>query len=151
MHPSSLRIMELYKKFGFWAGVSFCLMLVISFLWPLGMVEDTSILTLSLFILNCLSLLLSIIGLVRKEGFKILSIIFLILSILVILMVVVMRMPSPPKVMSSCVGIGGQCTIATDCTSFEDQHGGNWSHSYARDGKAGGCQVGEICCVKRAD
>jgi hypothetical protein len=138
--------MELFKKFGFWAAISFCLMLALFFLWILGIVEDTSIFVLSLFILNCLSLLLSIIGLVRKEGSKALSIIFLVLPILIILVVLIARLPSPPTPSSSCVGIGGQCTEATDCVGFEDQYGGTWAHDYAHDGKPGGCVVGEICC-----
>jgi hypothetical protein len=144
--------MELFKKFGFWAGVSFFVMLIVYSLMVLDIVEMSSSNFGSIFILNFLSIVLSIIGLIRKEGSKTLSIIFLILPILILSMLVVgLRSLSPPNTMSSCEAVGGQCISAADCTNLEGQYGGNWSHNYAKDGKAGGCQIGEICCVKRAD
>lgn len=68
------------------------------------------------------------------------------LLVLIILIVLVLRASGGVKNQTGCSGVGGTCTSDPDCTGQEDQFGGNWGHSYANDGKAGGCQVGQICC-----
>ena len=68
------------------------------------------------------------------------------LLVLIILIVLVLRASGGVNKQTGCAGVGGQCTPDTSCTGLEDQYGGNWGHSYANDGKAGGCAVGAICC-----
>ncbi len=68
------------------------------------------------------------------------------LLVLIILIVLVLRASGGVKSQTGCLGVGGKCTGDVDCTGMETQYGGNWGHSYANDGKSGGCADGEICC-----
>jgi len=72
------------------------------------------------------------------------------LLVLIVLIVLVVRASNNMGTGTSCRGAGGTCTPGgTDCSYYEDLNPGEtWTRNIAKDGKAGGCVEGEICCVK---
>jgi hypothetical protein len=140
--------MELLKKFGFWALISIVLALVIFGLFFLFIIQQTAVsLFLVFLILPMAGFVLSIVGLKKDKSDLLAKICLTISSLYFIIAVCFILIPRNPYPMRPCVGSGGQCTSATDCTSFEDQYGGNWRHSDLHDGKVGGCEKNEICCL----
>lgn len=63
------------------------------------------------------------------------------LLVLVVLAVLVLRAGTGVGTGTGCEGVGGQCTDSDSCDT-------GFTQDITRRGKLGGCDTGEICCVR---
>jgi hypothetical protein len=84
----------------------------------------------------------------KAQGLSMNVIIIAAISLLVLIVLIVLVLRANRGIVSGteCTS-NGQCWSG-DCSDLEVTPGESWNHDSSRDGKNGGCAVGEICCMR---